>query len=299
VNFIHCKARSTCCALALPLLNGLLGCDDPLKNPQELHEPRVLGVRVRTLGDQASLEPGQDATFDLLLADSAGPVQAQVAFTLCAAASSVRGVPYCEGTAFAQDSVDLAQGPIVAQLPDSLPSDANLALLGVACLAGEPQLGEAPLDWSCAGREQPLRFSFEAWPSSAEFTNQNPDLTQLRVQIGGTELPLDELQATPSCGAEAPGVAAGETHAVEIVLGEAAREPGNDSANEPDEALQLSHFSTLGLFERQYSFVTAEQRPGVTLEWQAPAVGEAVKQYLVVRDGRGGVTWVSWSICAR
>jgi len=110
---------------------------------------------------------------------------------------------------------------------------------------------------------------------------------------------LDEPRAAASCDAGAPELAASSVHRVDIALGADAREPQNGSAAAPGESLQLSHFSTSGAFERQYSFVEGDQQPEATLTWRAPAAGTAVKQYLVVRDGRGGVSWASWSFCAR
>ena len=147
------------------------------------------------------------------------------------------------------------------------------------------------MDSDCTGGAEALRFSFDAWTTAADFVNQNPDLSELRVVVDGTAIPLDELDAPPSCDSDAPEVAAEVSHHVELVLGAGAREPG--------ESLQLSHFSTSGLFERHYSFVEPDEAPETSLEWDAPSAGTAVKQYLVLRDGRGGVSFASFSVCAR
>lgn len=275
------------------------GCEDPLKEAQLIEEPRILGVRVTTQDDRASLEPGQSAGFEVLVADSDGPVDARLSFELCTSADSWRGVPSCDGEVFAEGSVDLAASPVLVELPSSLPADSKLALLGVACLVGEPRLSSNPASWRCSGADSPLRFSFDVWSRGSAFVNRNPDLSEVRVRVGRVEVPLDAVDTPPSCDTDALDVSRADDHDVEIVLGEAAREPSGTSSSAAHEALQLSHFSTRGSFERHYSFIAGEQRPRVSLAWTAPARESPVKQYLVVRDGRGGVSWVSWSFCAR
>ena len=120
--------------------------------------------------------------------------------------------------------------------------------------------------------------------------NENPDLTQGAVEMSGTSIPLDEVAAAPSCDAEVASVAADETHDLLIELGSAALESG--------EQLQVSLFSTDGHLERQFTFVD-EGQTSFSIQFEAGTSEEAVKQYLVVRDLRGGVSWVSWNFCQR
>lgn len=288
-------------SLGLLLLLPLWSCADPLKEAQTLEEPRVLGVRVATADDQARPRPGESAAFEVLLAGPGGTLDARLRYRFCQAESSTRGVPFCAAPAFAESTVDLDGTAIPLAIPEDLASGAALALLAVACPTSEPQLSENPLDWGCAGGEPALRFSFDAETGGANFRNQNPNLSDLSVSLDGTDIPLDELRTPASCDADAPVVTASTSHRVAIALGANARErEANDaSADGTLEPLQLSHFSTGGSFERQYSFVEDEQQTEATLTWRAPAAGAAVKQYLVVRDGRGGVSWASWSLCTR
>lgn len=285
-------------SLGLLLLLPLWSCADPLKEAQTLEEPRVLGVRVATATEQASPQAGESAAFEVLLAGPEGTLDARLAYQWCAAESSTRGVPFCAAPAFSEATVDLNGAAIPVALPSDLAGGAQLALLAVACLTSEPQLTGAPLAWSCAGPDRPLRFSFDLRLSDASFTNQNPDLSALTVSVDGQDLPLDELRARASCDAAAPVLAAGTVHQLTVALGANAREP-LDFEQAAGEPLQLSHFSTGGSFERQYSFIEGAQQSQATLSWRAPAADTAVKQYLVVRDGRGGVTWASWSFCTR
>jgi hypothetical protein len=269
----------------------LMGCDDPLKPAQLIEEPRVLGVRVTSERGEANPEPGAMAHAEVLLAGSEGPQAAPFAYRVCVATDSSRGVPRCSGASLAEGVTDARAAELAFELPGSLEAGARLALLGVACPQGEPRLGAEPLEWGCSDAGRPLRFSFDFWTRSPERAQRNPDLGELTVTIGGEPVLLENPLAAPSCAAGGLQLAAAASHGVELDLGEAAREPG--------EELQLSHFSTRGDYERHYDFVTEGQAPIAALTWEAPPTAGPVKQYLVVRDGRGGVSWATWSLCVR
>jgi len=276
---------------AAALLLPLAACEAPLKAAQLLEEARILGVRIVSEDGQASLERGQSALLDVLVAGPAGTLDAQLAYELCVAAESQRGVPFCEAGAFAKGTAALSGAPLAVEIPATTPPGAALALLGVACLSGEPQLGDGPLDWSCSGGEAPLRLSFDAQLSTTEFSNLSPDLSQLELTVEDVMIPLDDVRAPATCEDDAAAVAASTTHRVEMNLGAGARD-------EASETLQVSLFSTSGVFEHHYRFVEPGQSPSVSLDWKAAGPGP-VKQYVVVRDGRGGVSWASFSFCAR
>jgi hypothetical protein len=274
-------------------------CEDPLKDAQRLEEPRVIGVRVSTESGYASLEAGTPAAVEVLLAGPEGPLDARLAFELCEAADSDRGVPYCARTAFVTRTVETLREPIVVDVPAEVPFGARLALLGVACPSGEPALAGTPLEWHCGGDGTPLRLSFDASVRTQRFTHRNPDLSELLLGIGGVPVPLDDPHAAPACDGRTPEVPAATRHHVVWHVGAAAREPGDGSETFRDESLQLSHFSSAGRFERSLSFIDEVEEPVVSLDWDAPEAGVPVKLYLVVRDGRGGVSWVSASVCSR
>ncbi len=281
-------SRLACSRAALAAI-VLAGCEDPLKDAQALEEPRILGVRLAAAGDHSSLEPGQDAELEVLLTGPEGSLAARLAYQLCEAAESERGVPYCAGNALVEAVVDLDGTPITLAVPAELKPAVRLAVLGIACVSADPRLAPDPLDWRCSDGQPGLRFSFDGRSRSPDTINLNPDLSQVSLSVSGVAVPADTRQA-PDCDDETPIVAADVAHEVAFELGEIAREAR--------ESLQLSHFSTRGRFERHYSFVAAEQAPAARLSWRAPSAGTALQQYLVVRDGRGGVSWLSFSLCA-
>jgi hypothetical protein len=268
----------------------LLACEDPLKPAQRIDEPRVLGVRLTSASGAAGLTPGEPGQIEVLLAGPEGPVSASVAYRVCSAVETQRGVPTCAEPALAEGLIAPPMSSGDFDVPESLEPGTALAVLGVACRSGEPLLEQAPLDWRCSDGSEPRRFSFDASVNS-DAANLPPDLAGLSVAIADQGVTLAEASDPPACDAGAPTVAAGIAHSLELQLGDAAREPG--------EALQVSHFATAGKLERQFSFVSAEQPPGVAVTWTAPAEAGAVKQYVVVRDGRGGLSWATWNLCVR
>lgn len=267
------------------------GCGDPLKDAQRIEESRVLAVQIEGPGGTATPSAGEDATVRFLLAGPDGPEPAQVAYRVCEAADSARGVPYCVGDTLAEGV--LRAGSSVPELDFTLPLDATpesrLAVLGVVCVKGDPSLGIDPEDFTCSGGNRPLRLSFDAYVGGSE-RNRNPDLSQLSVVISGQAVSLSDPDAHPSCDEGTVMVGAGESHQVVVSLGSESRED--------DEWLQVSHFATRGKFERQYTVIEPGESASATLDWKAPDVGVASAHYLVVRDGLGGVAFATWHVCA-
>lgn len=266
-----------------------VACEDALEPAQRIDQPRVLGVRVNTERGEASLVPGEPASLEVLLAGPGGPQPARVAYRFCEAASSARGVPYCEQEPWAEGVADVVDGPVALDVPAALGPGLRLALLGVACAEGEPTLAEASLDYGCSDDADPLRFSFDAWTLGSA-PQLNPDLAGLVVTLGDESVDLSGADAIPTCDDGMPALGRAQSHTLAVELGAAAI---------PENELQISHFSTRGKLERQFSFVAAEQEPRVVLTWQAPPEAGPVKQYLVARDGLGGVSWATWNVCVR
>lgn len=283
-NLIRKFVAGTCCACLL------LACGDPLKDAQNLDEPRVLGVRIDGGAGSSRVTPGVDLQVDLLLAGPAGPVEAEVAFAVCVGAPSDRGVPTCAGDPFLEGTALSSDLPISVEVPSGVEEGARVIVLGVACRDSGPTLSDDPLDWACATGDAPLRFSFESSVASQDETYRNPDLSEIDVAVSGTPLEPDGPNAAPTCDAAAITVAADQKHEVRIDLGSASTETG--------EGLQVSHFSTSGEFERQFTFLDAGQT-AFSLAFEAGSADEAAKQYLVVRDAYGGVSWVSFGFCQR
>jgi hypothetical protein len=269
-----------------------LGCGEPLKDAQLIEEPRVLAVQVESASLMATPEVGEEARVRLLLAGPSGPLPVRVAYRVCEAVDSARGVPMCGARVFAAGETAVASPAPVFDfiVDDSVLPDTRLAVLGVACTNGEPTLSLDPSDWSCDGMDQPLRFSFDGTVGGKE-SHRNPDLDDLVVTISGEDATLTSVEDAPTCEEGVPQVEAGKEVSVSLVLGNRAREE--------NEWLQLSHFSTGGKLERQYTIIEPEEQLRAVVKWKAHQEPMPIKHYLVVRDGRGGVGFAAWDVCSQ
>jgi hypothetical protein len=162
----------------------------------------------------------------------------------------------------------------------------RLAVLGVACVSGEPEFSGNPEDYSCDDSSKPLRFSFET--DGRSLGNLVPSLDETEVSLDGQTVTFVLTDQKLACAA-ALSVAADKKQKLMIQLDEASREDG--------ETLQISHFSTAGRFERQFSILDPDESLTFELEFITPEEVGPARSYLVVRDGRGGSSWLSWDVC--
>ncbi len=280
-------------------IGALSGCGDPFKFGQELQDPRVLGVRVVSdVAGSTALIPGQEATFRVLLAGPKGPFEARVGYEICQTEPTDRGVPLCADV-YAQGTTELVSAPeMLATVPMSAPPNAPVAVLGVACQTGVPNLADYPVDWDCADGDAPLNFSFDTEIQGPGRTNHNPDLGELTIRVDDRLVLPQPVDAPADCGGAAPRISAKAQVPVEMYFGESVREAYDDELNGPTlETIQVSHFATKGRFDRQFSILDPQQETLMALDWQAPTEPGPVKLYTVLRDGSGGVNWFSVSVC--
>lgn len=277
--------------VALTALGSLfsVGCGEPLKDAQKIEEPRTLAVQIEAEDGSATPGAGEEATARIVFAGTRGPEEVSVAYRICEAADSARGVPYCKGPIYEEGSLDEvdALAEIAFSVPSSSTAGTRFAVLGVACLTSAPRLAADPNDWSCEGPETPLAFSFDARVGGEE-RNKNPDFSELVIDVDGTYVEAESVSKAPSCAAGMPQVKVGTKTAVTIDYGPLVREDG--------EWLQTSHFATSGEYERQFTILEPDEDPTTEIEWKAGSAG-ASKHYLVVRDGLGGVSFATFSVC--
>lgn len=289
-------------AAALSFLGlGLLSaCGDPSKFGQDIAEPRILGTRLASGDGVAELVPGQDAEIELLVAGPTGPIEVRVNYEVCQAVPTDRGVPQCTDVSYAAGTTDASSLPrVTVATPDDAEAGSPVGVLGVACRRGDPQLATDPVDWSCSDDGEPLNFSFDSTVSGEGRTNHNPDLVDTYVEVNGDAVLLTPVNESADCAEGVVRVAPGQSVPVEINLGEAVREAYDDEFQDQDtlETIQLSTFSTRGRFERQFTIVEPDAAPIALIDWSAPDVEGPVKAYFVLRDGFGGVSWSSFSLC--
>lgn len=281
--------KSTQVALVALSTLGMMACGDPLKDAQIIEEPRTLAVQIEAEDGSATPGAGEEATARIVFAGTDGPQEVRLSYRICEAAESARGVPYCNGLVYEEGVLDAVDS--LAEIDFSVPDDATagsrFAVLGVACVSSSPSLAEDPNDWSCDGPETPLAFSFDAWLRGEE-PNGNPDFSDLAIVVEGQVAVAETPSEAPSCASGTPQVSAGQTAKIAIEYGALAREDG--------EWLQVSHFSAGGEYERQFTIIEPDEELTTEIEWVAGSAG-ASKHYLVVRDGLGGVSFSTFSVC--
>ena len=283
----NARIRGTLCAGVA--VSFTLGCGDPLKFPQELEETRVLGVQIETEKGTSFPKDGESATVRLLMAGPDGPTEVQAAYRACASLESAWGVPQCGDLEVAEGVTEPSLEPAFTfEGKKALLQQSRFSILGVVCDDSEPTMDGPPEDWACADDSPALRFSFET--ETDQETNEVPVLERTRVFYEGDEAALSSSLEAATCDG-AVAIPAGETVSVRLELDERAR-----SADE-EEVLQLSHYSTKGRFERQYTILDPTEDLSVTIDFESPDTKGAAKSYLVVRDGRGGTAWLSWDVC--
>lgn len=276
---------------ALLALTALVqvACGDPLKRAQIIEEPRTLAVQIESDSGTATPAAGEEATARMVFAGQEGPQEVNVAYRICEAADSARGVPYCSGPVYEEGTLENVDSfaEVFFVVPEGTKAGTRFAVLGVACPSSAPSLAEEPDDWSCDGFESPLSFSFDAWVEGDE-PNQNPDISELEVRIDGALVELQGVDVAPTCADDVVRVKEGKKAKVTFDYGPLARES--------DEWLQVSHFTTGGEYERQFTIIEPDEKLSTELEWEAGGV-EPVKHYVVARDGLGGVGFATFSVC--
>ena len=288
-----------------------VGCGDPLKDGQRIEELRVLGASVAIDGEPGRATPAADesASVEWLLADPSGlPAQAIWHMAVCVAESTSFGIPFCrdEPIAEVEQSEPTDTAPSIAfTVPDAseLGDAKKLAVLAIFCDSGTLEVGSDLDSTTCQGAETIQKASFDIFLAKGDVANDNPNLDDAVLEIDGDT--WDAGSPVVDCATdEAPRLPAdGQAHDVRLVLGDGVRElkPADEVEEAEPESLQISQLSTLGKFDSRFSGVDPEDSNlSIEIPWTAPGEVESaspVSFYFVVRDDRGGVSWLTRTAC--
>lgn len=265
------------------------GCGDPLVERQTITGLRVLGARYEADADPDRATPlaGESGTIRWLVASPEGPTEVGFGLFACAALESARGVPQCAAPPVAEASGSASEPALQLEVPEG----ARLLTAGAFCSAGDVELGpDAETSRCVASDAAQVLASYEI--SLAGPTNEphrHPDLQDATLRLEGAPWAEDDI----------PCVRRGARVAVDLALRPEARDarPPEDPAG-PWETLQVSHLSTDGKFERPFSVLGGDTEDlDVFVEWEAPDRATTAHVYLVVRDLRGGVSWLQRRVC--
>jgi len=287
-----------------------VACGDPLKDAQRIEELRVLGARIAIddAPDRATPEAGESASVEWLLADPSGlPATAVWHMSVCVAEPTTFDVPYCRdaplGSAEQSEPSD-ATPSIAFTVPDAdtLGDAKKLAVLAIFCDAGTVEVGDDFEGTTCSGAATIQKASFEIFLDDGENSNENPKLDGATLAFDDDPWPADGSSVDCSDEATPRLPADGKEHPVKLTLAAEAREKkAPELGTVRSESLQISHFSTLGEFDRRFSDVSPDDK-NLTIEvpWKAPGKLTSptpASFYFVVRDDRGGVSWLTRSVC--
>jgi len=307
------NASSIRVAALLPLL--ALGCADEVEPGTKVDSLRVLAQQA----DQPFAHPGESVQVRSLSYDPQGrPITWAWASCVNPSESSLEGC--IERIAESSDpaSAVFAMGEGVDAPTVTVPSDvisrlspdaraaASIGLVSAAC-PGELSLGEGPggLPFKCretgSGRELPLDdfiVGIKRLTVRETERNQNPQIEH--VSFDGADWPEGEIKEVGSCNQTdfvydtCPDA---EKHQLEPAISPASFEAGKDELGRDfTEEIVVQYYATEGIFEHEVK-IGSEPKNGFVARKRA--AGQTLKLWFVVRDNRGGVSWIERQLKVR
>lgn len=313
--------------LSLPLL-VLVGCASPLESTTEITKPRVIGTVISVTTDPArsTPAPGERVRVELVVADPGPRVGRSSVFVVCAPSDTQFDVGACE---------TLLAGPFITGLPaegDPKPAPAfefdvpdettlgeatTLRVLGGVCADGDIDFafdpdafqGGATTANPCADQEKEGRlvtFSI-ALERAPEDRNLIPGIAEIRFNGEPWTATAPEGGPEENCvGGPLPQLPSDLfEYPIDITLTDGSRETFLTDDDPPVEDVEepfVAFHGTAGDFLGAYSFF--DDTPNTpTLTWTTPPRGLIpeggliVRHWYVLRDGRGGQSYIERAFC--
>lgn len=289
--------------LVMGLGLGLWACDDPLKSVELVAEPRVLGARVEVEGEpeRAAPLPGESATVSFLVVAPELEPSLGFALAVCPAEPRNGARSSCADEPFAvvaSGDGEAAVASLTFEVPGELDPSGNLLVLGIVCPGGSPA-GDGQ---SCDGAEAGTPVSLEFELARDDDVNFNPALQPEAIFFDDQEWPDIPVTDGDCGGLGLPEVEAGSRHTFEVDLDAGDRDalPQSSDLDPTRESLQLSHFTTGGDLSRAFETIhwDSDELVRVT-SWTAPRQPGLVRFWLILRDFRGGSSFVTRSVCVQ
>jgi hypothetical protein len=278
------------------------GCIDDLPRGWKIADARVLGVRVEVVGapNIAAPAPGDTARVSVVFAEP----------------PSSEGTPIGWGVLVGTAFLGGDARPITFEVPipdaSTLGAARALTAVGLVCSEGEPTLVPGSMMPSCSAgttRSTTLLYTL-ALARSDMPANQNPELGADFASLDGAlwETPAETLPAT-ACAASAGGGAlplvsvSTTAKLIRLVVADTQRESVlNTAGSRVSEAITLSHFTSDGELERQFSVFEGVTALAQEIEWTPTGLtpsadGSLVRFWFVARDGRGGLAFTTRAVC--
>ncbi len=300
-------------SIATLLLCGVVACNSEFDPASLIASPRVLGAKIEVGGDPARSQPLPGETAEMTwLAVSNDPEQTWMwLLSACSSVTSVTGDSFCLQAPFAtslQGAPTQAPPSITLNVPateQALAGSLEVWVTGIICTDGIPTQNGELLE--CDGGTHPgttVTFTLDLVLDPA-VANLNPSMDDWAFQLDGETWDASTPTSTTGCagttGPSLPAVTAGTletTVTFQSTTEDHETYPVGTTATE-EELLLVSHFSTAGEFERQFTDIARNETAEVT--WvppiQASVDGDTTRYFFVVRDQRGGLAWTQRTTC--
>jgi hypothetical protein len=289
------------------LLEGMLvwgfvvaACDNSFTKGSLVDRTRVVGVRIEAKDDAArsSIGPGESMRATWLVASPNGTPRLGWSYALCASPTGNFPDLRCEGPTL-KAAAGVGENESIVMDVDVPPGDTrDLILLVAFCENGVGvALDAGRFEATCADNAPSLLASARIKTDPA---NRNPDIVNDAIVFDGSPLLPTTLRPNAPClgATDAPVVPVGSKHKLGFRLRGEDREPG--------ETLIVSHVTTKGEFDRQYSALEIDEvaPKNTEIPWNAPGVdpgenGTVAEFFFVLRDGRGGAAFARRAVCVR
>jgi hypothetical protein len=287
--------------LVMGLGLGLWACDEPLKSVELVVEPRLLGARVEVAGEPERAAPlaGETATVSLLVASPALEPSLGFALAVCPAEPRSGARSSCAAEPFAQVLSESGDAPVPSltfDVPDDIDPNGNLLVLGIVCPDGSPVSDGQ----SCDGPDPGTPVSLEFELARDDDVNLNPTLQPEAIFFDDQDWPEIPAIEGDCAGLGFAEVEVSSRHTFEVDLDAGDRDAllQTDDLDPTRESLQLSHFATAGDLSRAFETIHWHSNELVrTTTWTAPKEPGLVRFWLVLRDFRGGSSFVTRSVC--
>jgi hypothetical protein len=274
-------------------------CDNSFTKGSLVDRTRVIAVRIEAKDDAArsSIAPGESMRATWLVAAPNGTPRLGFSYALCASPTGNFPDLRCEGATLRAASGVAENESVVMEMDVPAGDVRDLILLAAFCENGAGStLDAARFEATCADGAPSLLASARIKTDPA---NRNPDIVNDAVLFDGAPIGPTTLRPNTPCTAatDAPVVPLGSKHKFGFRLRGEDREPG--------ESLIVSHVTTKGEFDRQYSSLEVDEAPkSAEIPWNAPGVdpgenGTVAEFYFVLRDSRGGAAFARRAVCVR
>lgn len=301
---------------------ALFGCGSDLEPGSFIERPRVIGAELAVVGAPERPIPRRGETVAVRWVVARPEEAPSATFTYfmaaCEAEASPAGHAFCaeEPFAFAERAAPSEDAPTLElSCPEGLAEGRQLLVFGVLCPEGAPDLDavvgaqELDDDTVCTvGRgqliSQSLRVDRDAentsprWPEDAVLRDGVPWQSSVCGDGGVTW----SLSADPARDFFEIGFAGFSDDLRESYEVTTRDQPPRTV--EQRESLLISHLTTVGEMERQFSRIDDDESPDPVVEWtfdlaegELPATGRTVRFHLGLRDQRGGASFQERSLC--